>query len=116
MAPSVFSLQKQRAFAWAKYYAAEERAHESDLAVYRTVSRPELVGIPACVQNEFREMVATLKKNIECPVCFDVMEAKDIKFTNCGHKFCEACLSRLEKCALCRKTIFNKKRKRGVNA
>ena len=74
--------------------------------MYRTLSHPEVDGgIPEFVLNEFREMVATLKRSVECPVCFDEMEADDIKFSNCGHKYCESCLARLDTCAICRKPI-----------
>lgn len=47
------------------------------------------------------------QKKIEeiCPICFENYENTPMCITECGHKFCGGCLSKLNICALCRKRI-----------
>jgi len=53
-------------------------------------------------------LITTMKeqgKNHDCPICMDTIQADDIKFSRCGHLYCEECLLRLieqGKCAVCR--------------
>ena len=37
-----------------------------------------------------------------CPIC---IENEALYFTECGHKYCICCLSRINKCAMCRKVL-----------
>lgn len=41
-----------------------------------------------------------------CPIC---IENKAEYYTECGHCYCIGCLSRIEKCALCRKSLIHTK-------
>ena len=52
-------------------------------------------------------LIAALKKDVECPVCYQVLnrEAPGIQVTLCGHIFCKPCHKQLKACALCRKPI-----------
>ena len=96
------------------YYRECERSHEADYGTYQSINALSLApDIPTHVQNEFKEMLDALRKKIECPVCLDVIEeSKDIQFTPCGHKYCSTCLPRLDKCAICRKPLKKKQRRR----
>jgi hypothetical protein len=38
-----------------------------------------------------------------CPIC---IENEALYFTECGHKYCICCLSRINKCAMCRKSLL----------
>ena len=38
-----------------------------------------------------------------CPIC---IENEALYFTECGHKYCICCLSRINKCAMCRKALL----------
>jgi hypothetical protein len=38
-----------------------------------------------------------------CPICID---GEALYFTECGHKYCIGCLSRITKCAMCRKPLL----------
>jgi hypothetical protein len=38
-----------------------------------------------------------------CPIC---IENEALYFTECGHKYCVCCLSRIKKCAMCRKSLL----------
>jgi hypothetical protein len=45
---------------------------------------------------------------VECPICYEDLNEKDLKTVECGHKFCKYCISRITKCALCRCEFTNK--------
>jgi hypothetical protein len=38
-----------------------------------------------------------------CPIC---IENEALYFTECGHGYCVCCLSRIKKCAMCRKSLL----------
>ena len=65
--------------------------------------------IPDFVENELKDMLEKLKVEISCPICLDTLDPKKIKFSSCGHKYCGTCLSKIDKCAVCRKQIYKKK-------
>ena len=46
--------------------------------------------------------------SVECPICYEDFNENDLKIVECGHKFCEYCISRITKCALCRCEFTNK--------
>ena len=52
---------------------------------------------------------APLPAEIECPICFEVIQKGELEITNCGHKYCKNCYDKLvettNKCALCKKQI-----------
>jgi hypothetical protein len=64
--------------------------------------------IPEFVKNEITELLKELKKEIECPICYEELKSDEIKFSSCGHKYCQDCLSKIEECAICRKKIYHK--------
>lgn len=48
------------------------------------------------------------KDGITCPVCLDVISNSDeLEITECGHKFCSGCVSRLDQCAICRSVAID---------
>lgn len=108
------SLLKQKNYAWAKFYESEIEKHMIQIEYYDLVNNMISGGaekeiIPEFVINELRDLYEKTKKQIECPICFKELKIKeDIKFSNCGHKFCEVCLSKIENCAICRKKIYRK--------
>ena len=44
----------------------------------------------------------TTKYDNECPIC---LEEKMLYSTECNHKYCLNCLSKIKYCSLCRKTL-----------
>lgn len=50
----------------------------------------------------------TVSKN-ECPICYEVLEDKNVTVTNCNHKFCTECLithaRKSNDCPLCRSNL-----------
>lgn len=42
---------------------------------------------------------------IECSICLHETTEENLCITNCGHKYCDSCLDKISKCALCRKSL-----------
>lgn len=105
---------------WACFYRAEQLNHElhmdylyqvkklEQLIQERDAPLYEKAHIPEFVKTEITEMIKQLKKSVECPICYEELPADKIKFSNCGHKYCETCLSKIKECAICRKKIYHK--------
>ena len=106
---------------WAAFYRAETASHshynnylykvsELEKAIKeRDSNLYEKDHIPDFVINEIQGLLKELKKEVECPICYEEIKSEDIKFSSCGHKFCETCLSKINECAICRKKIYHKK-------
>jgi hypothetical protein len=58
---------------------------------------------------QFIEMYDAVKKNSECPVCFEVMTKENMDVPMCGHLICKGCkteiMGRDSKCPCCRKVF-----------
>ena len=61
------------------------------------------------IVEEIEKMTAELRKQIECPICLEIIEVGHLKMTGCGHKYCEECYNKIDECAICRKKIYKKK-------
>jgi len=114
------SLITKSKMGWAAFYQAQQENHRLQESHYqqmltlesrleRVVKIKEEEVIPEFVMSEMRDMIGELKKEIECPICYEVLEADKIKFSSCGHKYCETCLSKIDECSICRKKIYKKK-------
>lgn len=115
------ALERKAKMGWASYYRMQAEHHEtmSGLTTIicllnqkiqeRDAPLYEKDHIPEFLKNELIEMYDKLKKEVECPICFTELKSNEIKFSSCGHKFCEECLSKLDNCAVCRKKIYRKK-------
>ena len=100
--------KKQTSYAWAKYYESEAERLTGDIEVYDNLKElpPET---PEFVLTQIKDLMIELKKKIECPICLDVINPKELGISKCGHKYCKVCLDKLKKtskkCAVCRKTL-----------
>ena len=105
--------RKQKSYAWAKFYEAENLRLEADWGVVRVVERTS-EEMPSHIKAEFKTMAETLKKKWECPVCLDMIDHGDLEITNCGHFYCKPCLASWKKaekdagkakweCGMCRR-------------
>ena len=108
------ALVKKSKVGWAKYYTAEARAHQKNIDLKEQIEKlknqikGEDEGIPEFMKNEITDLLKELKKDIECPICYEDLKSDEIKFSSCGHKYCQDCLSKINECAICRKKIFHK--------
>ena len=96
--------KKQTAYAWAKYYQQLETNHQHRVNQYNLNHR--MVGVdelPQHLVDEIAGLNIELKKEISCPICFDIIE--NLKITGCGHKYCNECFKKIDKCSICRKKI-----------
>lgn len=109
------ALIKKSKVGWAAFYKSETQAHQkinglySQIKLLKTNINGEDEGaIPDFMKNEIKELLKELKKEIECPICYEELKSDEIKFSSCGHKYCESCLSKINECAICRKKIYHK--------
>ena len=100
--------KKQTAYAWAKFYEELEERHVSSVATYNMNAQviEQVKELPAHLVREIQEMSEKLKREIECPICMDVIQS--LKITGCGHKYCLGCFAKIDVCALCKKKIYKK--------
>jgi hypothetical protein len=106
------SNKKAIAYAWSRYYTEVDRnmdLHRKYCEVIKNVNGDLNSELPTHLLDEMKELYNLLKKEIECPICIEIIQTDTLKITNCGHKFCETCFNRIEECAICRKKIYKKK-------
>ena len=105
------ALERQRRFAWAKYYEAMREGHEVAVVfVNRNRALTQDPTLPTHIKAEIEEMATAMAKTYECPICLDMIPSGQLDITNCGHKYCKTCLATLlgqaqPKCAVCRKEL-----------
>lgn len=111
-------LKRKAKMGWACYYQAEERHQReildllSNLSILQDgldkIKKTSEEVIPDFITNEIKELYKETKKSIECPICYDIIEVDNLKISNCGHKYCKDCFSKINDCAICRKKIYRK--------
>ena len=112
-------LERKAKRGWAAFFQSQNKDHEVHMRYVDKINilrekiadLSELKDIPVHILNELKELYEIAKKEISCPICLDVIEVNNIKFSNCGHKYCEGCLNTLKsqnpsKCAICRRRIY----------
>ena len=106
----ITTLEKKSKVGWALFYQSSEDYHELFLEYHRRVKELEDKikdeSVPQFIIEEIKELYKDLNKSLECPICFETLETKDIKFSSCGHKYCNTCLKKLNECAICRRKIY----------
>lgn len=55
------------------------------------------------VKNIIYELYETSPLNYECIICLDNIEKNSLKFTDCGHYYCNKCYNTLEECSSCKR-------------
>ena len=102
--------KKQTAYAWAKYYQETTSNHEQNVNHYQanTTILNGVDEMPQHIVEEIEKMTAQLKKQVECPICLEVIEVGALKISGCGHKYCGECFKQIDTCAICRKKINHK--------
>ena len=102
------NLVKKSKVGWGRYYGLMSFAYERDLALSKELQelRDKIEGesFPPFLEKEIQALYKEVRKGVECPICFD--EIPDFKIASCGHKYCASCLAKIDKCAVCRKTIY----------
>ena len=93
---------------WAHFYQEATKSHQREMEYLKKIEMlSSSDGIPEFVLNELKELIIQVKKEIDCPICYEPI-TDDIKFSSCGHKYCQTCLTKITECAVCRKIIYKK--------
>lgn len=100
---------KRTKFAWSAYYRTEDKLHDANVKQYELQKKLLLIGddLPIHLVSEIETLHAELQKQIQCPICMEVIQTGKLKITICGHKFCEDCFKELDNCAMCRRKFNN---------
>ena len=102
------SLEKAKKFAWGKYYGQVNENLEQNITQYNQMNT-FVDLIPTHIKDEYIKMLDELKKEIECPICMDIIQKNDLQLSNCGHKYCKTCFDKIltdsNKCAICKKKL-----------
>ena len=48
------------------------------------------------LKSQFVEMYDMLKKETECPVCYDLLTKDNIEVPKCGHIICKTCIEAIK--------------------
>jgi len=114
-------LEKKSKIGWACFFKSENNNHRIHTEYcdkifqlnnkLKDLTQLENQGIPIHIVSELKELYDLSKKEISCPICLDTIETNNIKFSSCGHKYCNNCLEQLKaqnnpKCAICRRKIY----------
>ena len=105
--------RKAVAYAWSRYYNEVDRnmdLHRKYCEIVNGMNSEMNSELPTHLLEEMKELYNLLKKEIDCPICMEIINNDTLKITNCGHKYCMTCYDRIEECAICRKKIFKKKK------
>lgn len=112
--------EKRRRYAWSCYFKERETNHKQQLENAKLVQKifdlteAEADSIPSHVVSELKELYKETKKQVQCPICWEVVPVDKLDFTKCGHKYCKPCLDQWKEqkptCCVCRKPL--KKRAR----
>lgn len=102
------SNKRQTAYAWAKYYEQVNMNHDRSINMYTLLNDADRLT------DQLKECCIQLKMEIDCPICYEIIELEQLQITHCGHKYCKNCYERLmqaekPKCAICRKNLYKKR-------
>jgi len=99
---------------WAKYFAELENNQGYNIMYYEKVKEMPVNDMSEYAQQEIRNLLIELKKNIECPICMENIAPDQVEMTACGHKYCKQCINTIKaganpECAICRNKLWVKK-------
>ena len=103
-------IKKQRAYAWAKFYEQFNNTHNREFMNYsQNLSILEYSDeLPIHLIHEIESLNKELRISIECSICLDIIALGKLKISICGHKYCNDCFPKLDKCAICRRQFIKK--------
>lgn len=103
--------RKER-YAWAKYYEERGVRFESAYSRYFEIreARSKNEGeIGKFLQTFINNLYEESRKEVECPICLDIIESKNLSTNLCGHNFHKFCieehLKNNKNCPICRSII-----------
>lgn len=105
-------LDGKRKYAWKLYFQLKNeiydqlltkiREYESIIANINNLSAQHDFVVP----NHFKEELTQHLRDLNCPVCMDIMTRETFDLTPCFHKCCNNCINMIKqttkKCPICR--------------
>jgi len=105
------SAEKQRRYAWGKYYGEMTERFSSSYSQVQQVRETLKEVIPEHIKAMLKDLIKKAEADIQCPICLDEIAGKDdMKVSNCGHFLCAECYDEMKersdngvvKCPQCR--------------
>jgi hypothetical protein len=117
---SIQKMDAQRRYAWCRFYEECSYTHklilEQNKRILRLVNEPLPQYINpemelAYIKKEMEDITYLLSNPYNCPICIELIPKGELDITNCGHKYCKKCLTKLKempepKCAICRTELY----------
>ena len=103
---------KQKAFAWAKYYEAQQQELEDNTYIYnqyhQLMEDDKVRGVDNHLQSFIKDLYDKSKVVVECRICLEPISKDDLQTGRCGHNFHKNCMDEWKEvdkvhCPLCRK-------------
>ena len=100
---------RKATYAWAMFFKEQMKRINDRIKHYHQISnmleKEDVAAGTNHLGNQLIEIAADLRKEIECPVCFDALKING--FNNqvlCGHLVCKECAAKIKpyKCPICR--------------
>jgi len=124
-----FKEKKKSKFAWGQYFQLRNELFALETHIYdelyddmysnsESETSEDTIESPKQMDDHLMKFIQDLynkaKEKVECPICMEKIESKDLYTTGCGHNFHNDCMEQLKNtttnktvdCPMCRKKIY----------
>ena len=90
--------ERQRRYAWARYFEETRRQHNLNYSMYENMKEVKIPAVSTYLSKEFARLYSDAKKRVECSICLDVIKCDDLELRVCGHIYHKSCWETYEGC------------------
>lgn len=124
-----FKELKKSKYAWGQYFQLRDELFSLETHIYDELyddmydddsesSEEDTIQSPKEMEEHLKKFIQDLytkaKEKVECPICIEKIDSKDLYTTGCGHNFHNNCIEQLKnmtidktvQCPICRKLIY----------
>mgnify|MGYP003636749696 FL=1 len=120
-----FKEMKKNKFAWGQYFQLRNELFALETHIYDEMSleywdnssdeeTPTEPQMSEHLNKFIQDLYHKAKSAVECPICMEKIDSKDLFTTGCGHNYHNDCLKHLKNsttnktvdCPMCRKKIY----------
>jgi len=110
-----FKEKKKNKFAWGQYFQLRNELFALETHIFDELDQDPTTPEMSEHLNKFiQDLYKKAKLAVECPICMEKIDSKDLFTTGCGHNFHNNCMDHLKQstnnntldCPMCRKKIY----------
>ena len=110
-----FKEKKKNKFAWGQYFQLRNELFALETHIFDELDKDPTTPEMSEHLNKFiQDLYKKAKLAVECPICMERIDSKDLFTTGCGHNFHNDCMDQLKQstsnntldCPMCRKKIY----------